>query len=499
MERSILIGIDLGTTALKAGAFDARSGRRLAAASVRLPVRSRADGTREQDVGAVERALRGAAASIREQLGAGWRRVAGAGLCAQGGSAIVADRDTGRARTPMQLWNDMRPLHRRPGIAARKPPAYWRRFSYLDDPGAGLCRIEWLRERQPGLFDGSAIYAGAGEYLYQKLTGAWRQDAGNALQIGCYDARRRRIIASPLRLVGAEPSLVAPMRDGHEVHALARAGARLLGLPEGVPVAGPYMDHEAGYLAAAGPGGRPLQCSLGTAWVGNFVARRGTPPPGFNLVLPSPVDDGDLIVRVIAAGTATWDWAVGELLGRRGADGIRRAGAILRGSPLPPSGLVGLPWLTTVNPLVHGAVGAGGFLGVSPHTSPGDLLRAAAAGLCCEMAFAFGHVRDAGIVDRVVLAGGASNGPHFRRLLAAFFAPLPVFHVAAVDAPGARGCLWAFSRAAAAAPVRRVPGPSQDLRRRCLAALDEYNRACEALARGLPRGMLQFYHRGTAR
>ncbi len=292
-KSDILLGIDLGTTVLKAAAFDARTGRALADASVRLPVRTAGDGTREQDPAAVGRAVRTVARALQARVGPAWRRVAGVGLSAQGGSAILMDRRTGRALTAMQLWNDTRPLARLAGIAARKPAGYWYRLSWLRQPGAGLARIEWLRERHGRLFHAGNIYGGAGEYLYFKLTGVWRQDAGNALQIGCYDARRGRLDAGPLRLVGLDADFVAPMRRGHETHGLSAGGAALLNLPAGVPVAGPYIDHEAGYLGSAGVSARPLQCSLGTAWVGNYVLRSGSPPAtGLNLVLPSPVGPG---------------------------------------------------------------------------------------------------------------------------------------------------------------------------------------------------------------
>ncbi len=49
-QAGLLIGVDLGTTALKAAAFDAVGGALLGAASRRLDTRVEADGTREQDL-----------------------------------------------------------------------------------------------------------------------------------------------------------------------------------------------------------------------------------------------------------------------------------------------------------------------------------------------------------------------------------------------------------------------------------------------------------------
>lgn len=484
MRDGVLLGIDLGTTELKAAAFDARSGRLLAAASHRLTVRTGPDGTREQDPLDVDRALRQAAFRLHRELGRAWKRVRGIGLAAQGGSAILADRETGRPRTRMQLWNDSRPLHLLPGIAALRPRSEWRRLSRLDQPGAGLARIKWLRVHHPRLFREGTLYVGAGEYAYFHLTGQWRQDAGNALQIGCYSVGGRRLVGWPLDLVGASLSFVAPLRAGHEPHPLVRSGSDLLGLPEGVPVAGPYIDHEAGYLSAAGNSARPLQCSLGTAWVGNFVTAGD--PPGkdmMDLILPSPVERGSLVLRVMRAGNVTWNWAVATLLSGKASGAARRADAVFRSGLLPPDGLVALPWFTLPNPLDPKLAGNGGFLGLNAYTCREDMLRAVAAGMTFEFARLFGAIRERGIVDRVILGGGASKGWGFQTLLAGLFAPLPVFVSTDPETAGARGAIYSFRPRAAQSPLRRVPCPPAALRSRIERQYTHYLRARERVCR----------------
>jgi sugar (pentulose or hexulose) kinase len=498
MTGDVLLGIDLGTTVLKVAAFDARSGEALGVAAARLPLRTDADGTREQDPKALDRALRRAAGELSRKLGKAWSRVAGVGLAAQGGSAIIADRATGEHHTPMQLWSDTRPLHLLGDIANRKPDGYWRRLSYLDDPGAGLARMQWLRARRPGLFSNDNIYVGAGEYIFFKLTGTWRQDAGSALQIGCYNARSHRLASGPLKLIDIPVSFVAPMRRGHETRPLSSGGAALLGLREGIPATGPYLDHEAGYLSAVGGSSRPLQVSLGTAWVGNFVNETGPSLDGLNLVLPSPVGAGSLVVRVMVGGNASWDWARETLLGAKGAKALTQADAVFREGLLPPEGLVALPWLTRPNPFAPDAFGSGAFFGTNTHTTRADLLRALVAGMCFELAHVFEPVRESGDVDRVVLGGGASNGWYFRELLAGLFAPLPVFHLEEDETPGARGALYPFSRKAARAGARRVRRPPKRVHARILEGYKLYNKICATLSMGLPNGgLLHGYQRRT--
>ena len=505
MARDVLLGIDLGTSTLKAAVVDARTGKALEASSVRLTTRTAADGTREQDLSVIDHALETVCRRLRRRVGASWRRMAGVGLAAQGGSAILVDRGTGHAHVPMQLWSDTRPLGLLPEIAAHRPPGYWRRLSYLTEPGAGLARIQWLRQRHARLFHDGNVYVGAGEYVYFRLTGAWRQDAGNALQIGCYDARRHRLAAAPLRLVGVGPSFVAPMREGHQTHPLRAQGAKALALSEGLPVAGPYIDHEAGYLSAAGISRRPLLCSLGMAWVGSFVLPQGPPSwPGSQLVLPSPVGPGTLVLRVMPAGAASWDWALETLACAPRARALTKADAVFRRCLLPPPGLVALPWLTQPNPFVPPATGAGGFVGIDTHTTRDDLLRAMAAGMSFELAHLLDPVRACGAVDSVVLCGGASRHHYFRVLLAALFAPMPVYWLQDDQTAGGRGAVYALlpnvSRLRPRA--RRVRPPAMALRRQVRERYEQYCHVCQALSRGLADGggpMLAGHFKGNKR
>ena len=149
------LGIDIGSTALKAAVFDARRGRLVAQAGHRLALATDATGKREQDPAALLRALRAVAADLRRQAGRRWSKVRGIGFAAQGGSTILVDRNTGTAQTPMYLWNDTRALAHFHRTAAQHPARWWRAFSLRDEPGMGLARAQWLRERQPALFAGN--------------------------------------------------------------------------------------------------------------------------------------------------------------------------------------------------------------------------------------------------------------------------------------------------------------------------------------------------------
>lgn len=461
--RGVLIGIDLGTTALKVAAFDGETGKVAAAFSQRLPVSTGDDGRREEDPGVVLRALRKALDAVSGITG-GLQNVRGIGVAAQGGSTIIAGRCTGKALTPMTLWNDSRALPEFRELTEQYPANYWRKFSLRDEPGMGLARLLRLQAESPELLNEDNIYVGAGEYVYFHLTGVWRQDAGNALQIGCYDARREVLIERAAKLVNANLSFFAPLRCGHETHPLSSNAAKRFGLPAGIPVAGPYMDHEAGYMSVAHVSKRPLQCSLGTAWVGNFqISRQSKARSSFQLVLPSPLGKQRLIVQPLLTGNVTWDWALMQFAGSSHTRAFTKQADIFAEALWPSGGLVCLPWLNRPNPLRPETMGGCCFLGAGPSTRNADFLRAVANGMCFELARVFEEVTTGKIVDSVVLSGGASKGAHFREIIAALFAPLPVYQVEDEDWMGARGVLYPFNAAIAGARVKRLERADMDL------------------------------------
>lgn len=465
----MFLGIDIGSTSLKTAAFEAGSGRLLAQAERRLPLAVDETGKREQDPSALIQALYAATGEVQRQVADRWSDVRGIGLAAQGGSSILVNRETGVPFTPMFLWNDTRAFAQFHALASRFPPDWWRSFSLRDEPGMGLARALWLRDQWPALFTNHPLCVGAGEFACFALTGQWRQDACHALQSGCYDARHDRYTDQPLREIGLAGDFYPPLRAGHEPYPLRPDTAARLNLPAGIPVAGPYNDHEAGYLSVLPVSRQPLECSLGTAWVGNFLlpqAFRGSSP--FQLCIAGPAGCGRQIIMPLMTGNVTLDWALATFVQAEPAAAYSRANEILAERILPPSGFTALPWLNRPNSLRPTQTGSAAFFGMSPAASMADFFRATVTSMTLEFARVFGPVAKAGAVDSLVLCGGAARSVPVCSLFAELFAPLPVHKVTETELMGTRGCLFAFDPWVARAPVHPVP-PDGTVDRQALA------------------------------
>ena len=485
------LGIDIGSTSLKVAAFEARRGRLLAQTEQRLPLVVDENGKREQDPAAIVQALCAAAGSLRQQVADRWKNVQGIGLAAQGGSTILVNRQTGAPATPMFLWNDSRAFGHFHEIAAKLPPRWCRTFALSDGPGMGLARARWIREQWPHLFKTDPLCVGVGEHVYFALTGKWRQDACHARQSGCYDAVNNRITTLPMTKLGLSENLFAPLRPSHEMHPLTPEGAALLHLAAGIPVAGPYNDHEAGYLSVLRASRRPLACSLGTAWVGNFVllpAFSGGAP--FQICIPSPIGNGRQIIMPLMTGNVTLEWALATFVHADRQTALDRADGILAERLLPPPGLVALPWLNRPNALRPAQTGCGGFFGVGPATTPADLFRAVVAAMVFEFARVLKPVIKSGAVDSLVLCGGTARNPHICSLFAALFAPLPLRRVVEAELMGTRGCLHAFTPKISHAPTTPVHSDHRIDRKELAAAralyLETFDRLCGHVPEGKP-------------
>lgn len=483
-NRDCLLGIDLGTTILKASVFERSTGRVIAQDAVRLAVRELPNGGREQDVPAIMLVLKRMARKLKKKQPAAWKQIAGIGVASQGGSSIITVRD-GTPRTPMLLWNDSRAQGEFEEVLKRLPVSFWREVTHRDVPAHGMARIAWLQKHNPHVFEGKqgdVLHVGAGDYLFFSLTGLWRQEAGSAVQIGPYSVEARALDERPLKAFGLSIDSVPPLRDGDSTVALSNSGAKYLDLSPGIPVAGPYIDQEAGYRCAAAAVDVPLHVSLGTAWVGNFtIDERKAGYAPYQLVLPGYDRNRRLVVLPLLTGNATWEWALREFSGAVNAQAIAKANSILAKKPFPHAGLHLLPWNAQDNPLLPNTYGGGAFVGMTTQTTREELLSAAALGLVCEFARVFADLRDKGIVKSVVLSGGASKGEHFRSLMASLLAPLTVYWQTDSDLSGARGALIAFDSKASRAQLKRVSLPDKKFQAQALRRASEYNAIIEPL------------------
>lgn len=442
----MLIGLDAGTSVVKAAAF-AADGAVLRVAAHPTRVLSPKPGYSEQDV---EETVAAAGEAIREA--AAGEAPALIGITAQGDGVWLLD-EAGRSVRPAILWSDARAADvlarwMADGVALEA----FRRSGNMLFPGAAAPLLAFLAEHEPAALAAATTAGYCTDAIRQRLTGARATDASDA-SLPFFDPAERRYDPALLDLFGllAWERLLAPVDPSPApLRPLSIEGAALCGVPAGTPVhAGPF-DLCATAIGAGLERPGDALVVVGTTLGCAVLADRpdiGGEPAGMLLSMPR----ADRWLRVMPAmvGTPSLEWLLGIIgAGRDEVDGL------LAASPGGAGGVVCLPLLSPAGeraPFVDPGA-RGRFVGLSLETGRADLLRATCEGI----AYAARHCLEAAGFSgygRVVLAGGGMRSTGWRQILADVLGrPLLL---ARQPEPGARGAAMT-ALAAAGIPFDRV-------------------------------------------
>jgi gluconokinase len=191
-----VVGMDIGTTNTKAVAFST-DGQLLASAGASYPVFTDAEGRHELDPDQLNEAVREVLRSMPD------KPEAISFSCAF--HSLIAVDANGKPLTRALTWADLRP-----SAAAKKlrsGESAHRIYQHTGTPihaMSPLCKLIWLRETQPEIFQRASRFIGIKEYIWWRLTGKYQVDHGIASATGLFDIRRLEWYPESLSLAGID-------------------------------------------------------------------------------------------------------------------------------------------------------------------------------------------------------------------------------------------------------------------------------------------------------
>ncbi len=366
-REAAVLGIDLGTTEVKAGlvALDGRL-LGLARAGYRTDVDA-ATGRAEQNPDSWWGAL---ATAVRILTATGRAEVLAIGIDGHGPSLVSVDAD-GRPTRPAIIWQDSRSGAEEAELATASGLEGWAL--------SGLPAALWVERHEPAVAAATRWYLSTWEYIAQRLTG----EAATTLVAG-----QPFPSAAVLDSVGLPPSRIPPpVAAGSVVGALSAAAAARLHLGPGTPVVAGVVDawasfHGSGMTAAGdaidvgGAGG-----GFGAYWheplrvAGSFVTI--APLPGLYS-----------IGGAMAATGRAIDWFRDAIL----ADGTSTEALLEEAAAAPPGagGVLFLPYLAGERSPLWDPTARGAFAGLALGHGRAHLTRA----ILEASAFAIRHVAE---------------------------------------------------------------------------------------------------------
>ena len=259
-----LIGLDLGTSALKAvGLCGDKIFARASSA-----VRYNADGPR-LEFDAEEHYVQ-TASLIKEIWGRKPDGAACAGICisSASGNTLLTDA-SGKPLIPVISWRDARQTHETERLfGAGGTEQVYRLTGWPYSGSFPLAHLSWLACHRRELLKNAGMVCLSADYINFRLTGNWAIDNSTATTFYLQDQLNGRWHEPFLKALDlSRDRLPALMRTGEAAGVLTGEASTVTGLPAGTPVILGSFDHPSAARGAGvlEPGEMMLSC--GTSWV----------------------------------------------------------------------------------------------------------------------------------------------------------------------------------------------------------------------------------------
>ena len=409
MTAPVLIGLDLGTSSVKALALDA-DGRVLGRVRRSYPTARPEPGAAEQAPADWVSGIVGALGELAGIVPA--ERWAGIGLSAMLPTLVCLDAQ-GEPIGSAIVWEDTRAEPEARELLAGPTGhalGYAQTGQHLDGRYL-LPMFERLRRAEPERAARTRTLVGAKDYLFRLLTGELCTDPSTAAGFGGYDLSAGAWGALPegVALPAVLPSDTArPLDPGF---------ARVLGLPAGLPIVLGAADSVLGALGLGAEAPGDIAYVAGTSTVILGISHdAGIPERGLALVTPLAGPGTGLELDLVATGSAL-AWLAG-FTGRADAAALVAEAAAIDPDDAPlvlpflGPGEQGVRW----DPALTGSV-----LGLTLASTPAELARGLLTGLVLESRRCVGALLstpgwpEAG---RLLVTGSSAGSPVFLQDLA---------------------------------------------------------------------------------
>jgi xylulokinase len=440
-----VIGLDVGTSAVKALAIGLEDGAVLARSEVEYPLSTPRPGWSEQDPADWWRATQEALDALAVD------EVVAFGLTGQMHGLVALDSDD-RVIRPAMLWNDARTgaecaeIEEKVGLSELIARTGNRALASFTAP-----KLLWMRRHEPENYRRIARIMLPKDYVRLQLCGEHAIDVADASGTLLFDVAARRWSDEVLGALDLDPAWLPRVLESPEVSGET---------PDGIPVAAGAGDQAAGALGVGVDRPGPLSIALGTSGVvfaalPEFAADPEARVQAFCHAVPGAWHA--MGVMLSAAGSLRW-------LRDIAAPGTGFGELVDEAARWDPGveGLTFLPYLAGERTPHADPDARGSFTGLSLRHDRGALTRAVLEGVAYGLRDSYDLLVELGAAgDRGRVSGGGARSELWLRIIASVL-ELPIERPVVEEGAaygaallgGVAGGVWPDTAAAVAACVR---------------------------------------------
>jgi xylulokinase len=429
-----LLGIDLGTSGVKAALFAVDDGQTLASVTFDYPLSHPQPGWAEQNP---EDWWRATISAIQvclvegKKVGVEAGDVRGVGISGQMHGIVLLDEQNQVIR-PCIIWADQR----------SEPQCRWmterigaeRLIDLVSNPalpGFSAPKLLWVRDNEPDNFARTRHVLLPKDYLRYRLTGEWGMEISDAAGTCLLDVKSGRWSQEVMVGLELDPALFPPVISAEGSHGtITSETAALTGLLAGTPVAGGGADNACGAV-----GNGVVRSGLGLVSIGTSgVVLAHSEKPGVDRSGPVPrvhtfnhaAPDAWYLMGVTQGAGLSLRWVRDNLglpesaLERWG--GIDAYTLLEKEAALAPAGcdgLIFLPYLQGERTPHLDAYARGGWIGLTASHTRQHLIRAVFEGVAFSLKDCFKILREQGLpLEQLRVTGGGAKSPLWRQIIA---------------------------------------------------------------------------------
>ncbi len=296
-------------------------------------------------------------------------------------------------------------------------------------------RWRWLKRHEPEIVTRTAHLCGSYDFIVFRLTGQLSLEENWAAESALYDIQRHQWHQPYLEHAGLDPALFPPIHQPSQIVAgVSEEAAGQTGLRAGTPVVAGSADHVAAALASGLTQNGDVLLKFGGAGDILYCADNPEPDPHFYFDYHD-IPGLTLINGCMATSGSLVKWFARELAGGASPADLDREAATV---PPGAGGILLLPYFLGEKTPIFDPGARGVFAGVMLHHTRAHLYRSVLEAVCYGFAHHFALLREAGRpIRRVSAADGGSRSQVWMQI-AADVIDLPV-QVVAGDAASALG------------------------------------------------------------
>ncbi len=429
-----LLGIDLGTTGVKAALFSADDGHVLADAFFDYPLYHPHPGWAEQNpaewwqatLSAIQACLKQGASQNVQPVD-----VQGVGLSGQMHGVVLLDEQQ-KVLRPCIIWADQRSEAQCRWMTERVGASQL--IEYVSNPaltGFSAPKLLWIRDNEPELFARAQTMLLPKDYIRYLLTGKMALEISDAAGTCLLDVKHGVWSQEVLKALDLKPSLLPPVVLADAVSGrITSEVAALTGLSVDTPVAGGGADNACGAV-----GNGVVLPGLGLVSVGTsgiVLAYSDTPQVDtsgpvprvhtFNHAVPNAwylmgvTQGAGLSLRWVRDNIGLPERALERWTGLDAYEILaREAESVSPGS----DGLIFLPYLQGERTPHLDAYARGGWIGLTASHDRRHLIRSVLEGVAFSLKDCLAIIREQGLrIDQMRATGGGAKSPLWRQIIA---------------------------------------------------------------------------------